>query len=260
MPYKSCPPRYSRSVIVLVLACFGLSVPVDARSTEASATCGIAGNHFDVSGNNGDTRGGYPAEGIQDNIIDHNTSFCAATVRGSFAGARSESVASNLAEVGRPAVVTATAPQLVVVVRQVLANGRVTVDPPGSAVPILDRVAGKDCLAGRYGNYYGGYFAKYADQDVNVELGLLDHGDPAARDTGGIMPPYHNRLAWLLVLKDVPNEVPYRGPRGSTPDNIDGPVDVVLACDAMSGRFLFGISGPSNETLAQQPESPSVHR
>lgn len=166
-------------------------------------------------------------------------------------GARGESVASNLPKSAGPAAVTAAASQQVVVTRQVLANGRVTVDPPGSSVPILDRVAGKDCLAGRYGNYYGGYFAKYADQDVNVELGLLDHGDPAARDTGGIMPPYHNRLAWLLVLKDVPNEVPYRGPRGSTPGNIDGPVDVVLACDAMSGRFLFGISGPSNETLAK---------
>lgn len=85
MPHKSCPPRYSGSVIVLVLACFGLSVLVNARSTEASATCGIAGNYFDGSGNNGDTRGGYPAEGIQGNIIAHNTSFCASTVRGSFA-------------------------------------------------------------------------------------------------------------------------------------------------------------------------------
>lgn len=175
-------------------------------------------------------------------------------------GARSESVASNLPKSAVPAAVAATALQQVVVMRQVLANGTVTVDPPGSAVPVLDRVAGKDCLAGRYGNYYGGYFAKYADQDVNVELGLLDHGDPSARDTGGTMPPFHNRLAWLLVLKDVPNEVPYRGPRGSTPGNIDGPVDVVLACDAMSGRFLFGISGPSNETLAKQPKAPSVHR
>lgn len=186
-----------------------------------------------------------------------------AALASSGCGAPAERVSSPLPRTPHSAVraIAQATPQQVVVARQVLANGSVTVDPPGSAVPVLDRVAGKDCLAGRSkGNYYGGYFAKYAEQDTNIELGLLDHGDPAARDTGGTMPPFHNRLAWLLVLKDVPNEVPYRGPRGGTPGNIDGPVDVVLACDAMSGRFLFGISGPSNETLANQPKAPSVHR